>query len=118
MSLLLRMMKSYFATGRYVILYSSFFVLTGLIKLRKKGFFACAVIKKRRYWPVMVPGKDMEDPFWEVEVGDTDAIQGTVDDVIYNLWGMKDPNYFMSMMATGGRLLEDETCKETVRIWK
>ena len=30
----------------------------------------------------MVPGKDMEDHFREVEVGDTDAIQVTVDGVI------------------------------------
>ena len=29
---------------------------------------------------------------------------------------MKDPNYVMRMMATGGRLLADDTCKETVRI--
>ena len=35
--LLLRMMKSCFSTGRYVILDSSFCVLKGLIKLRKKG---------------------------------------------------------------------------------
>ena len=52
-----------------------------------------------------------------MEVGETDAIQGTVDDVIYNLWGVKEPKYVMSMMATGGRLLGDETCKEIVRIW-
>ena len=30
----------------------------------------------------MVPGKDIEDHFWEVEVGDTDDIHGTVDVVI------------------------------------
>ena len=34
----------------------------------------------------------MEDHFGEVEVGDIDAIQGTFDDVIYNLWGTKEPN--------------------------
>ena len=33
----------------------------------------------------MVPGKEMEDHFGGVEVGETDAMQGTVDDVIYNL---------------------------------
>ena len=60
----------------------------------------------------------MEDHFLEVEVGNTYALQGTVYDVIYNLWGMKEPNYSMRIMATGGRLLTDETCKETVRIWK
>ena len=41
----------------------------------------------------MVPHKDMEYHFVEVELGGTYAIQGTVDDVIYNLWGMKEPNY-------------------------
>ena len=30
---------------------------------------------------------------------------------------MKDTAYVMKMMATGGRLLADDTCKETVRIW-
>ena len=58
----------------------------------------------------------MEDHSGEVEVGETDAIQVTVDYVIYNLWGMKESNYVMRMMATGGRLLVDYTCKETVRI--
>ena len=80
--LLLRMMKIYFATDRYVIIDSGFCVLKGLIHLRKKGIFACAVIKKRIYWPYMVPGKYMEDHFGEVELGETYAIQGTVDDVI------------------------------------
>ena len=84
----------------------------------KKGVFACAVIKKRIYWPYMVPGKDMEGHFGEVEVGDTDAIQVTVDDGIYNLWGLKEPNYVMRMMDIGGHLLADDACKETVIIWK
>ena len=63
----------------------------------------------------MVPGKYMEDSFWEVEVGETYDIQGTVDDVIYNIWGMKDPTYVMKMMATCDQLLADETCNETAR---
>ena len=66
MGLLLRMMKSYFSTSGYVILDSSFCVLKGLIKFRKKFFFACVVIKKRRYWLFVVPGKEMEDHFGEM----------------------------------------------------
>ena len=31
---------------------------------------ACAVIKKRRYRPPTVPGKDTEDHFGEVEMGE------------------------------------------------
>ena len=63
----------------------------------------------------MVPGKEMYDHFREVEVGEIDPIQGTVGDVIYRLWGMKEPNYVVGMMATGGHLLADDTFKETVR---
>ena len=109
-------MKIYVATVRYVILDSGFCVLKGLIGLRKKGVFSCGVIKKGRYWPAMVPSKEMEDHFWEVEVGETDTIHGTVDDVIHNLWGMKEKHYVVKMMDTGGRILVDDTCKETVII--
>ena len=44
----------------------------------------------------------MEDHFEEVEVGETDSIQGIVDDVIYSLWGMMEPSYVIRMMANGG----------------
>ena len=37
MGLLLRMMKRYFATGRYVIIDYGFCFLKGLIQLMKKG---------------------------------------------------------------------------------
>ena len=60
----------------------------------------------------------MEYHFGAVEVGEIDSIQGTVDDVIYNLWGMNEPNYVMITMSTGGRLLVYGTYKETVRRWK
>ena len=33
--------------------------------------FACAVVKKRIYWPSIVPSKEVEDNFEEVEVVDT-----------------------------------------------
>ena len=61
MELSLLMMKIYFSTVRYVIIDSGFCVSKVLIMLRKKGMFPCAFIKKRRYWPHMVPSKDMED---------------------------------------------------------
>ena len=61
--LLLRIIKSDFATGGYEILDSGFCVLRGFIKLNKKGVFSYAVIKKRTFWPSMVPDKYMEDYF-------------------------------------------------------
>ena len=39
--LLLRMLETYFWTGKYVVLDSGFCVLKAIIKLRKKGVFAC-----------------------------------------------------------------------------
>ena len=57
--LLLRMMKRYFSTVRYVIIDSYLCVLKGLFQLRKKGIFSCVVTNKRRYWPYTVPGKDL-----------------------------------------------------------
>ena len=79
---LLCMMKIYFSTGWYLFIDYVFCVLKGLIQLRNKGAYYCAVIKKRRYWPSVIPGKEMEDHFVGVELGETDAMQGTVDDVI------------------------------------
>ena len=58
--LLMRMLTSFFSTGRYVILDSGFCVLMGLVALKKAGIFACAVIKKCRYWPYLVPGEYMD----------------------------------------------------------
>ena len=48
-------------------------------------------------------------------MGEIDSIQGKVDDVIYNLWEMKEPNYAMKIMSTGGRILADDICKGTIR---
>jgi hypothetical protein len=42
--LLLRMLATYFSTGRYVILDSGFCVLKSLVELKRVGIFACAVI--------------------------------------------------------------------------
>lgn len=116
--LLLRMLKTYFATGKYVVLDSGFCVLKGIIELKKRGLFACALIKKRRYWPTLVPGDAMQQHFDGMEVGAVDAISGELDGIPYNLWGMKEPDYVMRMMATGGALLPDETHKDAVRSWK
>ena len=102
--LLLHMLQLYFHAARYIVLNSGFCVLKGIIKLCKNGLFGCALINKWRYWPA-----------GGVNVGDNHAIAGTM--VAYNLWGMKEPDYVMRMMASGGLLAAYETCKEAVRKW-
>lgn len=44
------------------------------------------------------------------DVGSVDAIKGFSEGVVYNLWTMKDPDYVMKMMATGGSLIMDDSC--------
>jgi hypothetical protein len=94
-------------------------VLKGIIELQKNGLFGCALIKKRRYWPAGVPGDAMQQLFDAdgVNVGDNHAIAGTMDGVAYNLWRMKEPDYVMRMMASGGLFAAYETSREAVRKW-
>ncbi len=61
--LLLRMLKSYFNTGRYVVLDSGFCVLKAIVALYEKGIFLGALIKKHQFWPSLVPGVAMDACF-------------------------------------------------------
>jgi hypothetical protein len=110
------MLQSYFTTERYVILDSGFCVLKALIKLKKVGLFACVVIKKCRYWPLMVPDNAMTEAFDVVQVGDSVAISGVLNGIRYFLWGLKKPSYVMKMMAMGGPLISNDSCK--IQKWK
>ncbi len=84
--LLMHMLTMYFTTERrYVVLDSGFCVLRALIELKKVGLFACAVIKKRRIWPAMVPGDEMTERLMEGNVGNAFVISGVLDGVKYFL---------------------------------
>jgi hypothetical protein len=112
------MLKSYFSSGCYVILDSGFCVLKAIIALKTVGgLFAGALIKKRRYWSTLVPGKAIIDYFATKAVGAVDAITGVcmTTNASYFIWGMKEPDYVMKIMATGGALSTDETCKIETR---
>lgn len=110
--LLMQMLSSYFATGRYVVLDSGFCVLKALVELKKVGLFACAVIKKRQYWPAYVPGEAFNAQFTELgmRVGEWLAISGKLDGEDYFLWGLREPSYVMKMMATGNRRATTSKC--------
>ncbi len=64
-----------------------------------------------------MPGNEIDSHLNDIEVGETEAIQGSLDGIIYNLWMMKEPDYIMKMMATGGNLIADQTCCSTNRCW-
>ena len=123
--LMMRIMEPIFNTGKVVVLDSGFCVLKAIAALRVKGVFAQALIKKRRYWPAKVPG-DLIDYYLDPhEIGDTECIQGYIEDpcnidtssrVPYNIFCMKDADYTMKIMSTFGKLdILTEGRKKTAR---
>ena len=75
-SLLLKMTKVLYGTGKIVVLDSGFCVLAALVALRNVGVFAAAVIKKRQYWPRYIAGDTIDDHMKTKNVGETDSVQG------------------------------------------
>ena len=115
--LLLRMLFPIFHLGFVVILDSGFCVLKGIVELRKKGVFASALIKKRRYWPKYICGDEVKQHFNDKEVGDADSWGGKLEDVPFHVFAMKEPDYVMARMSTYGTNARDGY-KETRREWK
>jgi hypothetical protein len=102
--LLLRLTKTIRGTGQYVILDSGFCVLKEIIGLRQHGVFSGALIKKRRYWPALVPGDAIDQYFEDKPVGATGSVRGMLDGVSYNIFCLKDQGYVTKIMATGSGL--------------
>ena len=115
--LLLRLCKSMYSAGKVVILDSGFCVLEGLVELKKVGVFvfAGALIKKRRYWPKHVQGDMIDSHFKDAAVGHVDAWSGILNDVPYDIWCMKEPDYIMKIMGTYGELTVPEGQRVSVR---
>jgi len=101
---MLRLSESLFHTSKAVVFDSGFCVLGGIIEMRKRGVFGQALIKKRRYWPKHVDGDAVARHFESKEVGDIDSWPGVMDGVSFHIFGMKEPDYIMSIMSTFGTL--------------
>ena len=80
------------------VLDSGFCVLQAIVELKKRGVFAHALIKKRRYWPKHVPGEQIIQHFADKAIGSADAIKGELDEVPFYIYGMKEPDYTMMLM--------------------
>ena len=67
--LLLCVMEPIFTRGNVVILDSGFCVLKGIVELKKRGVYASALIKKRKYWPKYIKDDAICDHFTDKNVG-------------------------------------------------
>ena len=114
-ALLLRVLEPIFTRGNVVILDSGFCVLKGIVELKKRGVYASALIKKQKYWPKYIKGDAIRDHFTAKNVGDCDSWKGSMEEVPFHVYAMKEPDYIMSLMSTYGTI--QCSGKETTREW-
>ena len=60
---MLIMCRPIFGSGKTVVLDSGFCVTKGITELESKSFNDIALIKKRRYWPKVIPGDLIDTHF-------------------------------------------------------
>ena len=101
-ALLLRLCEPIFHKGMVVILDSGFCVLRAIIELKKRGVFASALIKKRKYWPKYIHGNSIDAHFNDKQIGEADSIPGQMHNIPFHIFGMKEPDYVMKLMSTYG----------------
>ena len=98
-SLLPRLWKPQFATGKVVILDRAFCVLEAPLTLKQYGVFASTLIKKERYWPKKAEQiKAYFQDQWKTVIGCLE--------IKFDLFLHKDPNYTMMLMSTYGACIE------------
>jgi Transposase IS4 len=106
--LLQRLTRPLWHTGKVVVLDSGFCVLMALIELRKRGVFAAALIKKRRYWPKFIDGNAIIKHFADMEIGDIDSLPGRMieanRETKFHVVCLKEPEYVMMLMSTYGTM--------------
>ena len=116
-SLLLRLCKPLFATGKLVILDSGFCVLQALLTLKQYGVFASAVIKKRRYWPKNIPAEIIKKCFDDKAVGDCHRLPGDREGIKFDVFAHKEPDYITMFMSTYGSCIERPNQQISRRTW-
>ena len=114
--MLLRLCEPMFHTGNVVILDSGFCVLKAIALLKKRGVYASALIKKRRYWPKGVPGDAINQHFKELEVGTADSLKCEVEEENLDIFCFKDPDYVMKLMSSYGTNSTEQT-RTSKRDW-
>lgn len=92
-------------------------LLICLVELMKQGIFAGVFIKKHWYWSRLVPGDVIDLHFNSKQVEECNTISGVLDEEKYFIWRIKELDYVMKIMASGGALILDDNCKEVTRKW-
>ena len=73
-SLILMMCRPIFGSSKAVVLDSGFCAAKSITDLKSKCVYAAALIKKRHYWPKLVPSDLIDTHFQDKEVGNVGMI--------------------------------------------
>ena len=96
--LVLHMCEPLFSMVKSIVMNSGFFVANVIVSLAAKGLYACALIKKRRYWPKSVRGDLIDRKFAEKEVGDVDMLEAAIEyGKPFRILCFKEPGYMMNI---------------------
>ena len=77
-------------------------MLKALIELRKRGVFAAAVIKKRRYWPKHIKGDDIKAVKAPQPLGTQSRLPGKYETIPFDIFTSNEPDFVMMFMSTYG----------------
>ena len=102
--LILRMTKTIRDSNRIVIMDSAFCQLRTLIAMKKRGLYATAVIKKKRYWPKHIKGDDMDEELKDTPIGTSKVLTGVLDGVPYSLVALRDSKHVLKLVSTWGNM--------------
>ena len=105
--LILEMSKPLINSGMIVMMDSGFCVTAGILAMNDHGVYGQALIKKcGRYWPVHVPGDQIDKHFANMVIGDMDTLKQTIDGKDFFIHCTKDDGYITKIMSTHGTLRE------------
>ncbi len=92
------------AAGHFIVLDSGLCALKAVIALNMKSIFAAALIEKCRFGLTYIPDQHVIEQSQEKSVWMVDAISRALESIKCTICSIKEPDYVMQIMATGGAL--------------
>jgi hypothetical protein len=93
-------------TGKIVTGDSGFCVTQGVLALHDAGVFGQFLIKKRKYWPKMVPGDYIDEYMSSKPLGHAESFVQNIEGKRFFIHCTKDRDYVTKMMSSHGVLDE------------
>lgn len=87
-------------TGKCTTMDSGFCVRDGVRMMDHHGCYGQALIKKRKYWPVGVPGDQIDKYFENKLVGYCKTLKQEFDGDVFYIHCCKDTKFVTKMMST------------------